>query len=157
MWPFVLALFQGAVAGGTASGAAGTTTAQPTPISSAITVHDVLLAEYRRELGGPALKAVFLTRDTVLHRYAARAGTSPDAQFSFLLDSAISSPALSVGREAARAIGLVGPATLLRKNGPLADIADAELRALSYESYGRIGTLGDETERTVVAGLRDPR
>lgn len=157
MWPFVLALFQGAVAGGTAGGAAGTTTAQPTPISSVITVHDVLLAEYHRELGGPALKAVFLTRDTVLHRYAARAvGRLRDAQFSFLLDSAISSPALSVRREAARAIGLVGPATLLRKNGPLADIADAELRALSYESYGRIGTLGDETERTVVAGLRDP-
>lgn len=149
MWPLVIALLQGAVS------SAG----QPGPAAARVplTVHDVLLAEYRRELGGPALKAPFLTRDTVLHRYAARAvGRLRDPQFSFLLDSAISSPALSVRREAARAIGLVGPATLLLKNGPLAGITDPDLRALSYEAYGRIAALGDETERMVAAGLRDP-
>ncbi len=147
MWPLILALLQASASGG-----------GMTPDSaSSLSVHDILVAEYQREAGIPVLTRAILSGDTVLQRYGTRAvGRLRDRQFSFLLDSAIRSPALSVQREAVRAIGLTGPASLLLSGGPLGAIRDLELRALSYESYGRTGNPDESTERTLLQGLEDP-
>lgn len=129
----------------------------PTTVSqSQPTVYDVLEAEYHREVGIPVLQAALATDDTVLHRYAVRAiGRLRDSSLAPLLTKATASPSLSVRREAARAAGLLGSTDLLLKNGPLGSIRDSELRAISYESFGRASTPGEIGEKMLIAGLHD--